>query len=155
VLSLKSVRLWLRRYTQTWFPVWTLKRRLARFWRQYESEYEEAKKQRNRDKMAEIQFFASEYSDELGELESKKLLRRAARLFVSLNDLLEDPDSWYTGTYGNRYIVGRVEYDVRRRVTAAERENREHWARIAGPLIAAITGLIGVVTGLVAVLSRK
>jgi hypothetical protein len=155
MLSLKSVYRWLRRGVERRFPVWAAKQRLARAWRPYEAEYEEAKRQRNEAALETIQFVMSEYSDELYSLQTKKLLRKAFGLMVRTDDITNDPDNWVIGDFGDRYLLGIAENELGQRVRKASRENFEYWVKVIAPILGAITGLIGGITGLVAVIGRK
>jgi hypothetical protein len=122
------------------------------------------KKRATRDQLEKIQqnlwAETDELREELEELRTRRLLRKAYRLDVAYaNPPWHSGDqrdeywerghftgSWYLTTAG----INKVRTDIRTE-TRARHETRGHWVL----WVTAITGLVGALTGLFAVLARK
>jgi len=160
------VRTLLRRlHPVRWLPMpktWRLRWYLARANRSYDREVKKARqKGATRDALEGIQqgWWADtdELNEELEELRTRRLLRQAYRLDVPVplrpieqqhNEFWEQghmTGSWYLTTAG----INKVRTDIRTEIRARQ-ETRAYWLR----WVAAITGLVGALTGLVAVLSK-
>ena len=90
-------------------------------------------------------FEADEYWDELRELRSMRLMRQGRRLHIHVGDV-----KWAWGSYGNRYL----DYESEVRLYRAVRDERRGIWEFRIKVLTALTGLIGVVIGLVAFLKK-
>ncbi len=89
---------------------------------------------------------------------SRQLLSRARELRIPTPQLFVDealsPDYQPSGLDGHRYYLSLVgEQKVRSAIREEEKYRSERWARRI-PYITALSGLIGTITGLVAVLAK-
>lgn len=151
-----------------WLPMPKTRRlrwQLARINRAYERDKENAKKARaSRDQLEEIQHGWQSETDEIREeldaLRTRRLLLKAYRLDVPV---LHRP--WHTEEHRNENweqghmtgfwhltVVGfnKVRADIRAEILARH-ETRARWIL----WVTALTGLVGALTGLFAVLARK
>lgn len=104
----------------------------------------------------DIDFFEREWASEIWEIQKArevhfqaKLFRRARRWLVPVPKLT-DENSDDTGDPGVRLLHEQSRYQLLREIRTAQRE----WLHFAVPILGAIAGVIGAVTGLVAVLIR-
>jgi len=90
--------------------------------------------------------------------QSKQLLRKAMRLRVPSPPLHldngEDSGYWYEGSQtGGRYLTVTGFREVRSEIRQEQKSRHEQWAHLV-VWISAVTGVIGAITGLVAVLQK-
>jgi hypothetical protein len=88
--------------------------------------------------------------EEIDSLKSRRFCQIANRLMVPLPDM-QDKEQWQEESYGQgRVLTSKGIWEVKKLIRQEKRERREGlvvW-------LAALTGIIGAITGLAAVLSR-
>ena len=94
---------------------------------------------------AQRDFGASEHWNELRELRSRKLWKRALKLHLPLADI-----HWQDDQFANRFLEGESESKLYRAI----REDKQKVWDFRLKIIAALTGLIGTAIGLIAILRR-
>jgi len=158
---MKGIRSILRATAYRFFPIWLRRREAEKFERSFKPSLEKAKQDRDWEEQRRIQDemfgYGREYWDEFHELETILLLRKASRLHVNVARSVEDASNWHQGHFGHRYLVGDVFNEVHRLVVQGQRETWEFRLKIVGvvgTILAALTGIIGAVIGLVAVLKN-
>ncbi len=88
--------------------------------------------------------------EEIDRLKSRRLCQIADRLMVPLPDI-QDKEQWKEQSYGQgRVLTSKGLWELRKLVREEKRERREGFV----VWLAALTGIIGAMTGLAAVLSR-
>ena len=73
---------------------------------------------------------------------ARGLIAKARRLYVPLDDLI-----WETGHFGQRFLTPASEAKLFNALKVARRDNWELWVKI----ILALSGLVGALTGMLAV----
>jgi hypothetical protein len=84
---------------------------------------------------------------------NKHLLRQALKYDIDLTDdpsIFQHEEAHNLTIHGRSVIRRRVHEEKERRFEAVAR-----WVKLFAPLIASLTGLLGIITGLVAVIHRK
>ena len=119
----------------------------------YKQEKEQAKTDKKpRDEIAMIDHMAwSEeelVDDEIESLESRYLIESAERLILPIPTFSKDSDAWRQSSQLGLYLLTRQGMATLRSTIRAERKERREAKMI---WIAAITGILGVLTGLIAV----
>ncbi len=99
--------------------------------------------------MRDRAFEADEYRNALAELRSRQLVRRAQKHYVRLDGLVWDSDQ-----YGNQYLSNATESQLYQAVKEERRKAWEFRLKIIGILTTALTGLVGTIIGLVAILKK-
>ncbi len=137
------------------FPVWSLRRELARIREELRNPGNKYGEHRQ---STEADF--EEISDALAEEETYELFRKADALHVSLREIPHpegQASHWTRGTFGNEFLRPDSLCAFRKLVRQAEtehdkerREKIEVWTK----LVVALTGLVGALIGLLAWLKR-
>ena len=122
-----------------------------------------ARKAKDKDKVESLQrdhrFEIDLHDEEEDEFITRKLLSKARRLRVPIphrhNEDKTESEYWYEGHYSGRWYLATkgviaIRDEVRRELKARH-EARSHWVF----WLTALTGVIGSLTGLVALLTRK
>lgn len=98
----------------------------------------------------EHEFFSSydEYREEIGNLITQRLLRKARRLMLPIPSL-SDKNMWDRSQFSNRSILTEKGItELRAIIRREQKETREMYL----PWVAALTGLVGAITGLLAII---
>lgn len=131
------------------FPEWALQRQARVIEHAFDAEIAEAKAKKDWEALQIIgsqrHAESAEYWDALAELRSQRLERKASKRGVSTEGV-----EWETGCYGNRYLTRASETKLRRTLIEDGRRDWEFRLKIVG----ALTGLVGTLIGLVALLTR-
>jgi len=131
------------------FPQWALRRQARVIEHAFDAELAEAKVKKDWEALqvtlSERHNESAEYWDALAEFRSNRLVRKAAK-----RGLPTEGAEWETGNYGNRYLTRTSETTLRRTVIEERRRDWEFRLKIIG----ALTGLMGTLIGLVALLTR-
>ena len=129
----------------------------------YAKDIAEARKAKDKDKVESLErdhrFEIDLHDEEEDEYITRKLLSKARRQKVPIphrhNEDKSESEHWYEGHYSGRwYLTARGVAALRdevRRELKARHEARSHWVF----WFTALTGVIGSLTGLVALLTRK
>lgn len=88
--------------------------------------------------------------DELRSMQSRSLQREAERLYIHIPDL-----EWERGMFVDRYRSETSKSKLYYAVKEQKDKNREYHLRLAAVVIPAIVGIIGALTGLIAVWKKK
>jgi hypothetical protein len=129
------------------FPEWAIERQAIVLEHAFDADLATAKNSEARQELeAQRDAESSEYWEQLAELQSHKLIRHANKRHIPLDGLI-----WHLGNYGNRYLDAKVRI---RLYNAIREEKRKTW-EFRMKLIGALTGLVGTIIGLVAILKRK
>jgi hypothetical protein len=131
--------------------------------RAYSKDISAARKLKDKEKVESLEyehrFELDLYDEEEDAYLTKTLLAKARRLHVPVphryNENKTESEHWYEGHYTGRWCftalgVAALREEIRREVKARH-EARAHWV----VWLSAFTGVIGAVTGLVALLTRK
>lgn len=116
------------------------------------------KEQPNNDERLKLQRERDSLRYQLIIFESNLLTRKALRLGI---EIPKNPE-WWDNDFENgmppeavtRWLNYKGRIGAAKLIREERRKNIEWWAKIIIPFIAAITGIIGAITGLVAVSSR-
>jgi hypothetical protein len=151
------VSLWkLLRYP---FPVWYCNHWLNWLHRQYERDRKQAQTQAEKEALwSQEQFEAAEYFGERETVRTRRLVAKARRLHISVEDLpipSNQESHWQEGDFGHRYLSDRSQAAMYRAIWQARKEYWDFWLKITGAIIAALTGLVGATIGLLAFLTKK
>jgi hypothetical protein len=95
---------------------------------------------------------ASLYSPELNHMETLILLRIANKYGIKINPDWFEVEDGQTGRFSNLSYEGEPE--LRSLIVIKRRENTEWWVKIIVQIITAITGLAGVIIGILAILRK-
>ena len=165
---LRGFRHWLVRLTYRLLPEWSNRRGLRRLERTYKLKIAAARRRgdsvEERDLKQSSESESREYSDALHEIASQKLLARARKRHLSFRDVpkkdWEEP-TWERGEWGNKYLDSRAYDALDKIVRQAEREyakeRREVWefrVKMLTAILTAITGIVGALIGLTALLKK-
>lgn len=104
-----------------------------------------------------MEFQCSAYTDEIAEIESRRLMRRAEKQLLTENDVeLDVPDQshWTEGQFGNRFLRPDSWRRVARQVRDAEAAARDVRMKYVSQWASLVFGLMGLTTGFVSLLSR-
>jgi hypothetical protein len=107
-----------------------------------------------------------EWLDELREIDDQRLVAKAAKMDIDLDDIPfpplkgmqrpSQPSHYELGTFGNRYLTHEtrkiIKAKMREKAPAYRKERRERWELIV-KAIPLVTGLIGTAIGLLSALS--
>ena len=92
----------------------------------------------------------NQYQEDIGSLVTQRLLRKARKLMLPIPEH-GDENLWERCQYSNRSnLTEKGIAELRATIRREEKENRE----IYFPWIAALTGLVGAITGLVAIILK-
>lgn len=138
--------------------------RLRRFLMDREIDKERRKALRNGGNASDVweddkwQFEYQMLEEDEASFHSRELLGRARRLRIPTPPLMDDntisADYQRSGLDGRRYFLSLVgEQKVRAAIRDEERYRSERWVRRI-PYLTALTGLVGTVTGLIALLAK-
>jgi hypothetical protein len=131
------------------FPLFTLERQASLIGRSFDDEIAHATSRGDIEEAASLgqtrEFELQEYRDQILTIRTKKLLAKARELYILFSDL-----KWERGVYGWSYL----ESESLSKVYHAVREERYKRAEFRLKLIGALTGIIGALIGLAAVLKR-
>lgn len=123
--------------------------------RDYGKRLLQAKKQKEKpDKIEMLLSDASltydEYQDEITSLVTQHLLRRAKKLLLPIPDYSHE-DLWEHSGFSNRLVLTEKGiFDLKSKIRSEEKENLQLYL----PWVAAITGVIGALTGFFAIILR-
>lgn len=131
------------------FPKWSLRQQALVIERSFDSGLAKASWQARQEIMRDRAFEADEYRNALAELRSRQLVRRAQKHYVRLDGLVWDSDQ-----YGNQYLSNATESQLYQAVKEERRKAWEFRLKIIGILTTALTGLVGTIIGLVAILKK-
>lgn len=92
-------------------------------------------------------------SDEISELQTRYLIRRAQRFFVPLPEYQEDGSDWEDSNIVGRILSVKGLSKLRSSIRAEQKERWEAWYRWI-PLLASVTGVLGTGIGLLAALQK-
>lgn len=131
------------------FPQWTLQRQARLIEHTFDAEVAEAKANKDWEALqiigSQCHGESAEYWDALADLRSQRLEKKASARGVSTEGV-----EWETGVYGNRYLSQASETKLRRALIEERRRDWEFRLKVIG----ALTGLVGTLIGLVALLTR-
>lgn len=141
-------------------PQLAIRRAIQQVFREFEPRFREARSQGDEEQFERLvndySFAISRYTDQLEAIKTGELMEQAVRYGVTIDDLPPpklEHSYWRTGRHGTAYLTaeGLAAYRkaVRRAKTVQFREFRDAWL----PWIGAMTGLVGALTGLLAVRS--
>jgi hypothetical protein len=134
-------------YVRKVFPELAIERQAGVIEHAFDAELAAAKGAKERHLVeAQRDHEASEYWDELAELQSHKLVRSANKLHILIDSL-----EWKRGNYGNHYLDSKTQAQLYRAIREEKRKSWEFRMKVIG----ALTGLVGTIIGLVAILKRK
>jgi hypothetical protein len=133
------------------FPEWAIRRQAGVIERAFASDLKKAKNNHveRENIISQLQFEVSEYTDALSSRRSARLIKKAQRLYIPFDDL-----EWVSGNFGHRYLDGKSESRLSKIVLEESRKALEFRLKIAGGIISLLTGLVGAIIGLVAVLKK-
>lgn len=119
----------------------------------YKEDLEQARRdKKSRDEIAEIEHMArfeqELVDDEIESLESRYLIESAERLILPIPTFSKDSDDWRQSSQLGLNLLTRKGMATLRSTIRAERKERREAKMI---WIAAITGILGALTGLIAV----
>ncbi len=106
---------------------------------------------------AQMEFECSAYTDEVAEIESRLLKRRAERYLLSENDLqIEGPceSHWEEGRFGNRFLRAESMRKLARQVRDAEASARDNRMKYVSQWASLIFGFMGLTIGIVSLLAK-
>jgi len=142
-----QTKLWLLNRVRKLFPEWAIERQAIVIEHAFDADLAATKDAEARQALeAQQDAESKEYWDELAELQSHKLIRRANKLHIPLDGLI-----WHKGIYNNRYLDPKVRIRLHNAIREEKRKTWEFRMKVIG----ALTGLIGTIIGLVAILKRK
>jgi len=128
---------------QRYFPIWALKRQSSMVSRVFEADLRTVKTSEERQRLEYERYFElSEYDEAIQAIHSKRLTAEARELFVYFPDL-----HWETGQWGSRYLSEESLSRLHHAVKAQKDSIRDYRIRF----VAALTGVIGALIGLLAV----
>jgi hypothetical protein len=102
--------------------------------------------------MLEAEFFAvyDEYKEDIGTLVTQRLLRKARKLMLPIPEL-GDENLWERCQFSNRSnLTEKGIAELRATIRREQKETREMYL----PWVAAFTGLVGAITGLLAIILK-
>jgi hypothetical protein len=141
-------------YFKRFFPIWTTTLQAWVVEKAFDSDLAAAKDWNSRQEIISSRDFElSEFWGAINSLNCKKLVKRARKLHLSLEGAEWNDDQW-----GNRYLDDASESTL---YHAIQDERRKVWdfrlkvLAVVGTLIAALTGIIGTLIGLIAILKRS
>ena len=124
-----------------------------------ESRYDQARNQAEnlgltgydlRDNLAELWSHVVLASEQYQKARSQRIIQRARRLEIPIPEINDSGGTWGRGTtFEGRFLTDLGVRSLRTQIRAEQRERYESWSR----WIVLAIGLIGAVTGLVAVIS--
>ena len=134
------------RFLQRFFPVWALRRQSHIVSRAFEIELRGAKNSDDRERIEYERYFElSEFEEAIQTIHSRRLIAAARELFVYIPEM-----RWEDGQYGGRFLdqesISRLHHAVKTQKDSI-RDYRLKW-------ITAITGVIGALIGLLAILKN-
>jgi hypothetical protein len=128
-------------------PEWAIERQAIFIEHAFDSDLAATKNGEARQEIiAQRDFEAGEYWEELAEFRTRKLVSRAQRLHIPLDDL-----KWRDGNHGNRYLDNASEYKLYSAIREDRRTTWELRIKIITVVVTALTGLAGAAIGLVAI----
>lgn len=143
------------------FRLWQLKRRRKQLQEKYAKKRKELLAYGSKNPTAALELQADEYyenqnTDEwIDAFRSSYLIEQAIDLDVETPPVTDDSEFWqYTDDHENWYLSRKGRDLVQDLINKKKDKDSEDWARFARiwvPIIAGIAGLIGTITGLVAV----
>lgn len=150
----QRLHLWFWNLLERPFPVWYCNHWLAWLHREFERDRKRSKTQEEKRGLWEQEEFeASEYHGRREMILTRRLLAKARKFHLSLEDLPipSNQDShWKMGDFGHRYLSDRSYAALHRAIWQARKEYWDLWLKIIG----AITGLVGASIGLLAFLKK-
>jgi hypothetical protein len=167
-LSGKRITNPFRQFVRWLFPEWYVRWRLRRLPRSYDAKIEAARAEGNSKEVQsleeDLRNDIREYSARIDEIETHKLLARARKVEISLDDIPlsdEEESHWEHGYAGTHFLTRAYYSTLQKVVRQAEKdhrkERREIWEfrlKVFTAVLSAITGLVGAVIGLVAFLKK-
>jgi hypothetical protein len=134
-------------YLEKIFPVWSLKWKISTICRAYDTDLKKAGRgtEQFRDLEQQLNWETSEYKDKISALQSRKLTNEADSLYVYIPDL-----KWEQGNYGDRYLDTASMSKLYLSIREQKDKRREYYLKWA----VAITGIIGSLIGLIAILKK-
>lgn len=131
------------------FPIATLKWQSSLVYHSFENEIAEARAEGNSSKVdsldQERHFELQEYEDGISAIRTRRLLAKSRRLYLYLPDL-----KWERGAFGHSFL----EAGSLSKLYNSIREESSSRAELRVKLIGALTGIIGALIGLAAVLKK-
>ena len=119
---------------------------LERQVRAIEVDLAKARASKDSERVDSLRVALLECSDERKSMQSQKLLREAERLYIHIPDL-----EYERGTFVDSYLSETSQSKLYYAVKEQKDKNREYLLRLAALVIPAIVGIIGALTGLIAV----
>jgi hypothetical protein len=153
---LKKLRKRILDFGRAWFPSWTCRcqlRKLAAVYRRLIKEVGDDKKHRD-NLIAEWQFESEEYLDEIAGIQSRRLVKEAQKELVDVFAVVKD-NEWTQGRFGETFLKARALARLNKAVSEAKRAKWEFRLKVISGIAGVLTGLVGSVIGLVAVLKKK
>ena len=143
--------MWL--YLKNKKEIYKLNKAIDKLSKKHTKELREARKNKvQQDTIYEMRNFHSheyfEYYDEIRAIKTNILRRKANKYNIPMPDYSDD-EVWCTNMYGERYLEQEAEYKLSKQIRQDFKERLEIWI----PIITALTGLIGVFIGLIAVIA--
>jgi hypothetical protein len=133
-------------YLDRLFPIWALKRQARVIYQAFEADLAKAKAGGKTDEYESLwhdqHFETREYEDKILSIQSHSLQADAKSLFIYIPDL-----QWERGNYGDRYLDTASLSKLHHAVKEVKNNIREYRLKLA----AALTGVIGVLIGLIAI----
>jgi hypothetical protein len=147
------------------FDLWKLKYERRKTVRFYDKIVATAKGDKTRSKedleslYAEEAYFIGEVDNALNAFVSDRLIEEAREFDVETPKISDASALWEKDWTRQRYFLSATGRSTIRKLIDEEKARRfevtTRWVKLLTPVIAACAGLIGVITGLVAVLRRK
>jgi|ERR1035437_33390 hypothetical protein len=130
--------------------MWTLRRQASVIYHAFDVDLAKAQASGNRNKYDELaqqqQFEASEYQDKLRCVRTRRLLMEAETLYIHIPDL-----RWESGQFSqDRFLDDASESKLYYAVKEQKEKRREYYLKLA----TAITGMIGALIGLIAIVKK-
>jgi hypothetical protein len=149
------------------FEIWKLRRRKKKAERFFDLRHATARKQNNEREMLvavrEWQTETSTIEAQLGTVMGDRIINEAEKLDVEVPDFSASPEYWINEIDPRRFYLSSKGRSHLRKLIDEEKARRfevkVRWIKLLVPLIAALVvglgGIIGGITGLVAVLHKK
>jgi hypothetical protein len=147
------------------YRLWQLKRDWRKSQRAFAKRFEALEKDKSPNPYAGAELQAEEHYDDemfaeaIETARSRYLLDQAIELDIEVVYPSDDNELWKWNDNAEHHILNRKGRDLMQDLINKKKDkNSEDWARFSKifvPIIAAIAGLIGTITGLVAVLQHK
>lgn len=133
----------IKRWFWSRFPVWYNNRQLIFLHREFERDRKRAKTKEEKEGLwHREQFEASDYCGDRETILTRRLLAKARKFYLSLEDLpipSNQDTHWEEGHFGQRYLTSRSYAALQRAIWQARKEHWDFWLKIIG----AVTGLVG------------